>query len=379
MAAGNRPVKGRRRRYDRRRGREGDERAMVGQDVFKGRPCTSAVRGGASPSGNSGSARRGNAVKWLSFSVLCGGMSAAALLAGAVAAADRPAPPKLRSRPPALPWSRLVTDAFFDDAFTTLDGPRPDFSNLATPAAAGQKPGQAPADGAGFAWSTLVAGETLVDEIKDRSSGLAAGIATPASFKGGGYRECRTELTAIATMFGVIANYDGDVRWKEEAAAARDLFARAGFNCKAGSDQTYNEAKARSEDMVSMIQGSRLNRAAENEADVLWSDVAGRSPLMVRLEMAEKTLSELTSSSAAFRGDAEVVLHEAEIVAVLTQVLQEPELDDFDDETYRGYAAAMGQAAAALRAAVLEGRYDEATAAVGRLRQSCDTCHGDYR
>jgi len=39
----------------------------------------------------------------------------------------------------------------------------------------------------------------------------------------------------------------------------------------------------------------------------------------------------------------------------------------------------MAAAAAALRAAVLQSRYDEATAAVGRLKQSCDTCHGDYR
>jgi len=66
-------------------------------------------------------------------------------------------------------------------------------------------------------------------------------------------------------------------------------------------------------------------------------------------------------------------------VAVLTQVLQEPELDDFDDETYREYAGEMAAAAAALRAAVLQSRYDEATTAVGRLKQSCDTCHGDYR
>jgi len=304
-----------------------------------------------------------------------------AMLVGAFGlAADRQPLPRLRSRPPSLPWSRLVTDAFFDDAFSTLDGPRPDFSSVPQPTAPGQPAGPA-ADGAsgGFAWSKLIAGETLVDEIKDRAGGLAEGIATPASFKGGGYRECRTELTSIATMFGVIADYDGDVRWKAEAAAARDLFARAGFNCKAGSDQTYNEAKARSEDMAAMIQGSRLDRPGESEGDVVWSDVAARSPLMVRLEMAEKKLAEVISSSSAFRSEPEVVLHEAEIVAVLTQVLQLPELDDFDDETYRDYAAAMGEAAQALRAAALEGRYDEATAALGRLKQSCDTCHGDYR
>lgn len=307
------------------------------------------------------------------------------LLVSAGRAADQSSPPtrvppRIRARPPQLPWNRLVTDAFFEDAFTTLEGPRPDFSqrSVSTP---GQQPGGAAADAtaSGFAWSELVSGETLVDEIKDRASGLVTAIATPGAFKGGGYRDCRTEFTAIATMFGVIADYDGDVRWKAEAPAARDLFARAGFNCKAGSDQTYNEAKARADDMNAMIQGSRLDREPTAEGEVAWSEVAARSPLMVRLEMADTSLSELTSSAAAFRADAEVVLHEAEIVSVLTRVLQQPELDDYDDETYREYAAEMGAAAAAVRAAVLESRYDEATAAVGRLKKSCDTCHGDYR
>jgi hypothetical protein len=307
---------------------------------------------------------------------------AAALLVTAMAAEKDDRAPRIRARPPAMPWSRLVTEAFFEDAFATLDGPRPNFSErVAQPTTGGpgtRGPAQGQASG-GFAWSTLISGETLVDEIKDRSSELAQGIATPASFKGGGYRECRTSLTAIATMFGVIADYDADVRWKDEAPGARDLFARSGFNCKAGSDQTYNEAKARSEDIASMIQGSRLDREPDGDGDRVWSDVADRSPLMVRLEMAEKTLSAASSSAADFRSEAEEILHEAEVIAVITHVLQEAELDDYDDETYRGYASAMGEAAQGLREAVLQGQYEAGTAAIGRLKQSCDTCHGDYR
>jgi hypothetical protein len=296
----------------------------------------------------------------------------------------RDAEPRRRSPPPTLPWGRLVTDAFFDDAFTTLDGPRPDFSRRTPGAATAGAPLQAGAEpdpAGGFRWSSLTAAETLVDEIKDRAGELQAALDTPAGFKGGGYQQCRTLLTTIATMFGVIAAYDGDVRWKEEAGAARDLFARAGFNCKAGSDQTYAEAKARAEDLQSMIQGGRLDRPAgvEVEEDVAWSDVAARSPLMQRLELAEKTLAEAASSASAFQDAVDVVLHEAELAAVITQVLQEPELDDHDDETYRSYAAAMGEAARGLREAAGQGDYQAASSAIGRLKQSCDTCHGDYR
>lgn len=298
------------------------------------------------------------------------------------AAAGRDPEPRRRSPPPTLPWGRLVTDAFFDDAFATLEGPRPDFSrSVSGTAAAGAAAAAAgqPVSTDGLRWSALISADTLVDEIKDRAGDLQGATATPASFKGGGYQQCRTQLSTIATMFGVIARYDADVRWKDEAATARDLFARAGFNCKAGSDQTYAEAKARVDDLQAMIEGSRLDRPAGSDEDVVWSDVAARSPLMQRLELAEKTLSEAASSASAFQDAAEIVLHDAEMVAVITQVLQEPELDDHDDETYRGYARVMGEAARGLREAARQGDYQAASAAIGRLKQSCDTCHADYR
>ncbi len=348
-------------------GEEGDESRFVGQDVF--RPAPWMVPG-----------HRSDTMKrWMPQSLLFIGL-AATLLLTATAADNREPPPRLRARPPAPPWNRLVTDVFFADAFTTLEGARPDFTatRTVTPPPGGRSSAPAQAT-SGFAWSELVSGETLIDEIKDRSNELTAALATPAVFKGGGYRECRTSLTAIATMFGVIAEYDSDVRWKQEAAGARDLFARAGFNCKAGSDQTYNEARARADDIASMVQGSRLDREPDGDGDRVWSDVAARSPLMARLEMAEKTLSAASSSAADFRSEAEVILHEAEVIGVITYVLQQAELDDYDDETYRGYASAMGEAAEAVRAAVLQGQYEAGAAAIGRLKQSCDTCHGDYR
>ncbi len=74
-----------------------------------------------------------------------------AAVVAAVPAADRKVPPRLRSRPPSLPWNRLVTDAFFDDAFDTLDGARPDFSSRPQQAAAGMLPGPAAgAEGVGL-------------------------------------------------------------------------------------------------------------------------------------------------------------------------------------------------------------------------------------
>src|SRR4029079_507428 len=81
--------------------------------------------------------------------------------------------------------------------------------------------------------------------------------------------------------------YDGDVRWKDAAPALRDMFARAGHNCKAGSDQTFQEAVQRKQDLTELIGGPRP-KAKETEAKADWSKVADRPPLMQRMNIAHE-------------------------------------------------------------------------------------------
>jgi len=285
-----------------------------------------------------------------------------------------------RSTPPAGRFDRLVSGSFFEDAFAELEGPRPDFAmrKKTEPPPNGGGKGVSDA-GSGFRWSAMVSGGTLTDEIKDRKADITAAIASPATFKGGGYNDCRDALSSIALAFAVIADYDGDVRWKDEAATARDLFARTGFNCKVGTDQSFNEARVREGMLDAMIQGSRLDEKSEREEDFLWNQVAGRPPLMARLEKARKTLAAATSSKSEFQKLSEVVLHEAEIVAAIGHVIQQEDFEYWDDETYCEYSEMMRQAAVDAREATLQNDYDAVSTAVGSLRKSCDTCHGDYR
>jgi len=64
---------------------------------------------------------------------------------------------------------------------------------------------------------------------------------------------------------------------------------------------------------------------------------------------------------------------------VIGEVIQQKDFEYHDDDTYRGYSAAMRDAAVEARDAVRKGNYEAARAAVGALKKSCDTCHGDYR
>jgi hypothetical protein len=303
-------------------------------------------------------------------------------LAGLAAGAGQPV---RRARPPAADWDKATAGAFFDDAFASLQGPRPAFDAAARPAVATTPAGAAgggtePAEGGGgFKWSTLVSGDTLIDEIKEMQERVAPVVTTPSTFKGGGYNEAQQSFSVIALAFGLIAAHDEDVRWQKDAPTARDLFARAGVNCKVGTDQSLAESKLGLADLEALLDGGAPERQADRDDDFRWSQVAGRPALMTRLEAAEAGVGAGIASKAEFDRQIAALVHDAEMVAAIGEAIQQPDFEYHDDDSYRGYAAAMRDAAVKIRDACGKKDYDAARTAAGELRTSCDDCHGDYR
>lgn len=289
---------------------------------------------------------------------------------------SRPATPRQRAEPPQS-WSRGTAGQFFPDAFAELEGPRPDFTVVTATQAGGSDAVEGSGRGVARTWSSLVSGETLADEIKTMKMDVDRVIAKKRDFTGGGYLDARNGFSSIAAAFAVIAVYDGDVRWKDNAPRARDRFAAAAFECNQGNDKTFAIATQAAEDLQKLTSGSRIDGTGDKQDD--WSRIAARQPLMARLDRAEKTLAEVSATDAAFTKDSELLLHEAEIVALIGEFIQQPQCDDFDDETYRGYASTMRDAAVQLAAAAKKGEFAAAQSAISTLRKSCDTCHGDYR
>ncbi len=326
-----------------------------------------------------------NGLRWALF--MGAGAACLAPLSGEIAAAQvrsrgREPKDRVRAKAPAG-WDKATSSAFFSDAFATLEGERPDFAKVATPGGTANATVAAPVGGSavtsGFKWSTIISPDTLADEVKQMKGVVAASVVSASDFKGGGYDRAREGFSAIALAFGVIAAHDGDVRWKKDAETARDLFARVGFNCKVGTEQSFAESKARVADLEALIEGNSITSRADREEDFRWSQVAGRPPLMSRLEMADGILGGAVASKDDFQKQVEKFLHEAEFVATIGEVIQQPDFEYHDDATYRGHASAMRDAAVKARGAAQQGDYDAARAAVGELKKSCDACHGDYR
>jgi hypothetical protein len=180
-------------------------------------------------------------------------------------------------------------------------------------------------------------------------------------------------------LFGTAADYDKPVRWKDSAAGLAELFARAGFNCKVGTDQSFREAQLRDQDLAELIRGGRPNAPTANP-DAGWDSLADRSPLMVRMEQAlNERMNPNMSDARTFERNAEDLAHEAQVLALLGELVTRDGMADAGDDTYDGYAHQLRDAAVEFNRSVELENFDAARRALGDMSKSCSDCHGDYR
>jgi hypothetical protein len=293
---------------------------------------------------------------------------------------------KKRALPPK--WDQRTLDKFLTDARGTLEGERPNFGEGAAskPADGGPSspsPGTNPSPSAPsgeFSWSKLISGDSLTDEIKTYQTALKDEVKNPSQFKGDGFKKARRDFSFLAVAFAVIAEYDGDVRWKAQALAARDLFARAGVNCKVATDQSFNDSKARAEDLAALVRGETLQAPPNQEAKTQWPKVSNRPPLMNRLDVAETNrLAVWTANQGDFNKNGDAIYREAQIVAMIAEVIQRDGYEFTDDNSYKSFAQEMQKHALEIAEAAKSKNFDQARKANGDLAKACSNCHGSFR
>jgi len=314
----------------------------------------------------------------IQFSPFC---ATVVLLCGLCAPAEAVDDP---SQPRALPpeWPQDVLDVFFEDARAALVGPRPDYQAArvvasqpsATPGGTGEQ-----AASSGFAWTELVDADTIETEIKRQLTSLQKLTATPSAFKGGGYRGCRVQFTWLATLFAVADDYNDSVRWQREAEALAQLFGRAGANCKVGTDQTYREAQMRVQDLADLVRGGRPDTPPV-KPDVGWDQVSSRTPLMKRMEVAiNQRMSPNVSDGRALKANGDDLRHEAQLLAMMAQVIVQEGFDDADDESYAAHAHGLRDAAVNFGKAVDLESFQSARESLGNMQKACSNCHDEWR
>ena len=271
-----------------------------------------------------------------------------------------------------------INDAFRGEAPTiaSVRATAAAVAAVAAPAAASTG-GDAAASGTDL-WSSLISPQSLEDEIKRLKLEFDGVVTTPGAFNSGGYLDARLHLTVLASLFAVINQHSGEVRWKDQAAAARDLISRTAFNCKAGSTQVYNEAKLRKGDLQDLVAGSGLS-SKDAEAETDWTMIADRSPLMEYAELVIESLEDGARDEGTIKKETDLVKRNSELIAVLGEILAQEGMDDADDDDYAKLSRDMSDDGKAVTAALGRGDLEAVRLGVSKIRQKCDACHEQYR
>ena len=232
--------------------------------------------------------------------------------------------------------------------------------------------------GAGL-WAAVISPQTIEDEIKRTKLELDQDVTTPTAFNGLGHKKCRKHFSILGMLFAVAHEHSGDVRWKDEAAIARDLFGKAGRGCKVATPASYNESKRRLQDLGDMVNGTRLEAPTEPAAEVDWSLICERSQLMKRIEKANSKLKEYTSSDSTFKSNKDDVKHEAEMLGAISVAMLQNGMPDGEDGDYAAFCKTMKDAAKEILSASELGNAEAAGSAIGNISRACDDCHEIYR
>ena len=225
-------------------------------------------------------------------------------------------------------------------------------------------------------WKEMVSATTIEDLIKESKTRLDGMVTTPAKFSGG-VADVRREFTLMASTMAVIAQYPEEIRWQSSAGYAQRIFARMAVNCKVGTQPVFNEAKQRQQDLQNLLKGTKLTGTAD---EVSWAETADRGPSMQILEWAlRENLTPATNSEKSFRERKEEILKYAELIAMFGNIIQQPGMNDADDDEYKKFAVAMTQAALDVLRAVRANDAELARTTVGRIDQACNKCHQTYR
>ena len=228
-------------------------------------------------------------------------------------------------------------------------------------------------------WSRLISREAIEDEVKLIHRKLQPLIRSPSGFNSK-LADARQQFSTLSMLFGVIHEYDKEVRWKKYAIAAQQSFAEVAEKSRTASRPTFELARRRTEDLSELIRGGVIEIPEDVATKIVWPQVTSRRALMIQLEdLLQEVLKPSVSQAKELDDRRDEALRQANIAAAIAKILSQDGMDEADDDGYVAFAKTMETAATDLTDAIKNGEFDQASAAVNRIEQSCTDCHSEWR
>lgn len=230
----------------------------------------------------------------------------------------------------------------------------------------------------GFAWSDYISGDVIETEIKRLQKLVAQQVTSPGKYKTE-YQQARYSFQMLSMLFAIIVEHDEDVRWKRVANLAQPSFAKAAKNARRGDADSYNYAVARRDDLAELIRGGNMTSNEKVAEAIVWGDTVGRSPLMKRLQDTMDRVKPWLSTRDEFTANQEEILHEASLLAAMSEVLAKETMEDAEEEDYVAHAVNMSAAARLMMSNTLSNNYDLVSEGFNQASQACSDCHDEWR
>jgi hypothetical protein len=293
-----------------------------------------------------------------------------------------------KRRPPPKSFDKRVEDAFFkdvakqhgdgtfNDVFSSRTIAKTPSGMIETPMTAGN---------ANSGWSKIISAEALENEIKAAINAVGPNVESKAKWNTG-HRKVRNLYSTMAICFGVIAQFDATVKFQKEATALRDVLAKSAANSKVNDERAMIEAKKLLAELIELRNGGSVS-VEPASGDSKPYGVSEVAEVMKRMQICSapeadesKGIERWTSDAARFKGAANEVAHEAQVLAMLAKVLQDPNtFDEANNEVFAKFAKDIEEACQEIGAATKSGNYDVARAAAGKITKACTGCHGAFR
>lgn len=270
-------------------------------------------------------------------------------------------------------------DIYFDDVLAEgTVGQRPSIADI-VPEKKSETGNSTALPSVGSQWSKIASRDVIEDEIKSLHQELQSSITTPSGFNSK-FREVRQKLEMLSMLFGVIHEYDQEIRWKKYAGSFQLTLAETSLKIRTPNRPTFQAARATKDDLGELIRGGGVTVKDDLPTRLSWPKVVQRTPIMIQLEeIVGNVLKPAIANEEDFNDRQNELMRNASLVAVMARALTLDGMDDADDDSYVEFAEKMGAVSRQLLLSVRDGEYESSAAAVNKIEQSCADCHEEWR
>ena len=288
-------------------------------------------------------------------------------------------------------WGDFPKDVFFDDPFaelkegllsekpSELETQRTGESVASQRATDDAKP-EDPAPNEKVTWSELISAKDLTEETTRIRRQLASQLSSVAAYNEN-YRAVRVEANVLAVLAGIAAQHEERIGWKSNAVAIRDTASELASSVGGLGERFQKPALAH----FTTIRDLLIANAPANEVnrnpilDMPWSNVAERSQLMRRMNLAQdERIKPFTAGAREFRKNSDQIAREASLLAALAHVIS-TSYDESDDAIYQSHCQALRDQSRQLAQAARDVDFSRAAKLAGANLKTCNACHAEFR